>query len=115
MAARHIVLAFSSAKPGCENEFNQWYAQHLTETLTVPGYVRAHRFVAAPGQPLPPAGQYLTVFEIEGDDPIAVYRQSWQAYLEWMTPSDANDIDSAVSWVYSPMAANPDGELFSTA
>jgi hypothetical protein len=105
MSIRHIVLAFSSAKLGREDEFNEWYALHLRETLSVSGYVRAHRFSAVSSQPLVPAGRYLTIFEIEADDPLATYTSCMEAYLDWMTPSDANDIDGAVSWIFSPMEA----------
>ena len=47
-----------------EEEFNDWYNWvYIPTYLTVPGVIRARRFVAVDGQP-----KYLTVYEFERAD-----------------------------------------------
>jgi len=61
-----------------EEEFNDWYNWvYVPDYLTVPGVIRARRFLAVEGQP-----KYLTVYEFERPD----VPQS----AAWNTVRDAN-------------------------
>lgn len=66
-----INLVFSEPPPGVtEEEFNEWYDEHLDEILAVPGFVSAQRFRIEPWTEDPDAkGQFrfLAVFELDGD------------------------------------------------
>jgi hypothetical protein len=53
-----------------EDEFNAWYDAHLSEILSIPGFVSAQRYrlesvVVDSEQPV--SYRYLSVYEIEGD------------------------------------------------
>jgi hypothetical protein len=61
-----------------EEEFNDWYNWvYVPDYLTVPGVIRARRFVAVDGQP-----KYLTVYEFE--------RADVPESKEWNTVRDSN-------------------------
>jgi hypothetical protein len=47
----HLLVVFTSAKPGREKEFADWYGEHLIEQVAEGlGYVQAERFVSSPVQ-----------------------------------------------------------------
>ena len=67
-----------------EEEFNDWYNWvYIPTYLTVPGVIRARRFVAVDGQP-----KYLTVYEFERAD--VPDGEAWQpcAGIEPLEPAD---------------------------
>lgn len=69
---KHYLFHYANSKPGQENEFNEWYdGTHLGDVLAVPGMLAATRYrlepVAARSTGLPPPGEYLAVYEFEGD------------------------------------------------
>jgi len=67
MAKGVVVVATRPASAEHEDEYNRWYDEvHLPEILAIPGFVGARRF-RAPG-----SADYLTIYEIEGDDLQAV-------------------------------------------
>lgn len=66
--ARYIMMTFSNAVEGREDEFNKWYDEvHIAELLSVPGILAAQRFEQAPGVPGGPA-RHLALYEIETEN-----------------------------------------------
>jgi hypothetical protein len=65
MGDKNVNYVFGNARPGQQDEFNEWYGNvHLPEVLAMPGVVSAQRFdLLAPGfaQDFPAAHRYLAV------------------------------------------------------
>jgi hypothetical protein len=56
-----LLMAWMDVDPAHEDEFNRWCnTAYIPGYLTVPGYIRARRYLAVEGQP-----KYLTVYEFE--------------------------------------------------
>lgn len=103
MTRRHILIVTSAAQPGREAEFNQWYDQHhLADVCRIPGVVSGRRFDAVPTSPMPTPGPYMSIFEIEADDPLRVLaemnRRSQSG--EWSITT-ALDPAAVKMWIYS--------------
>jgi hypothetical protein len=66
-----ILLLFTNAEPGRDEEFNDWYdAVHLPEMLALPGMIRGSRFRLSDASPTSsdPSGKYLALYDLETDD-----------------------------------------------
>lgn len=71
--AKYLLIVPSSAKPGREDEYNDWYdGQHLADVCAIPGVVSGVRYEAHPTSPSKPDAAYVALYEIEADDPMAV-------------------------------------------
>lgn len=65
------LIVLSNAKPGCEDEYNDWYTDvHLADMLQVPGIVGAQSFRRILNQhdPGPYRWAYMALFECENDN-----------------------------------------------
>lgn len=68
---QYQLLAFTNAKPGRDDEFNDWYSNvHLGDVLKLPGVKAAQRFSLAETQHRagPHPWSYMAVYEIDIDD-----------------------------------------------
>ena len=71
--ARHVLTVFTNAQDGRDDEFNEWYDnQHLKHMLSVPGVLSADRYDLTDNSPFKPTHPYLTLYELEADDPMQV-------------------------------------------
>jgi hypothetical protein len=62
-----ILVVRTNAVPGREDEYNKWYdGEHVPEMLSIPGFVRAQRYVVHGPADAPPEFRYLAIYEIEG-------------------------------------------------
>lgn len=69
--ASYIYLIFTNAKPGREQEFNDWYTdEHLQDVLRIPGMKAAQRFRLSSMQRTAPPHPwtYAAIYDIETDD-----------------------------------------------
>lgn len=68
-----LLVSTNPPSPEQEEEYNNWYDDvHVPQLLErIPGVVGATRYAATPYGP-PITERYLTVFDIEADDPAAV-------------------------------------------
>jgi hypothetical protein len=69
----HLLLVFTAAVPGREEEYHRWYDErHLDDILALPGFVSARRYdgLQGPRSATAPPTRNLAVYEIEGD-PLA--------------------------------------------
>lgn len=75
---RYLLVGYCNAAEGRDEEFNEWYwNHHFGDFLDLPGVLSGRRFVPADAQlgevPLP--YRYLGLFEIECDDPGALFKE----------------------------------------
>lgn len=103
--ARHILMAFSNALEGTDDEFNRWYNEvHLGDVLKVPGYVAAQRFEVSSAQMMPdPPYRYVALYEVETDDLAATLRELQNMPPEELPVSATWDYDRCATWWYSPI------------
>jgi hypothetical protein len=103
--ARHLLMAFSNALDGLEDEFNRWYNEvHLGDVLKVPGYTAAQRFELSSTQMMPnPPYKYLAVYEVETDDLEATSTQLQSMPPEELPVTEAWDYDRCATWWFTPI------------
>jgi hypothetical protein len=106
--ARHVFLVFSTALPGRDAEFNQWYDQtHIFEALTSPGFVAAQRFRIADTQVMPSTESklppYVTIYELDTDDLPASVKGVIDGQAS-RTPTDTVDRSNALLAMYTACA-----------
>ena len=81
---RGIYLTLTNCEPDRHDEFNHWYSNvHLPHVLDADGLVRGRRYANA--RPEMGPSHYLGLYEIEGDDLLAVVegvRRKARARLE---------------------------------
>ncbi|AIT79819.1 hypothetical protein JI59_08545 [Novosphingobium pentaromativorans US6-1] len=95
-------MVFSDPKPGCEDEYNQWYNdEHIGDVLNAPGFVAARRFriAADPNAALP--HRYVAIYEMETDDPDKVMaeltRRSDQGVFQISSALDLNGVRTFIA------------------
>jgi hypothetical protein len=104
--AQYCYVVITDALPGREEEFNAWYDQrHLADVLRVPGFVAARRFkLAQPQSGLP--GRYLSLYEIETDDPQAALAElTRRAGTAQMVMSEALDSSKVSATLFAALGA----------
>jgi hypothetical protein len=104
MAKKNVMLVLSNAVEGKEEDFNHWYSDvHLADGLKVPGFVAAQRFKLSDVQRkgVPPAQwKYLTVWEIEADDPTEALAETARRVRTPQMPVPDNTITDIWAYVY---------------
>jgi len=92
---KYTYVFFTNAVAGRDDEYNQWYTnQHVPDVLKVPGFVAGRRFQLADTGVMgePPTHRYLTIYEVETDDPEATLAEL-NARAPEMVMSDSLNID----------------------
>ena len=99
---KFVLVVPSSAKPGRDDDYNEWYdGRHIHDLLAVPGVKSGRRFVPSAASPMPAPANYLAIYEIEADDAGAVMQAlNARAQAGDMPVSDALDFESAKMWVF---------------
>lgn len=72
------LLVFNQPVAGKESEYNRWYdSEHAPDVVSIPGFVRAQRYVIAPSQLLSGSEKpkYLVIYEIRTADLQGVYAE----------------------------------------
>lgn len=71
--ATALYLVQANPAVGREQEFNDWYEDtHLPEILQIPGFVRARRFQVTEATADKVNLEFLTIYELEGDEDTAL-------------------------------------------
>jgi hypothetical protein len=99
---RYVMVVQSRAMPGRDDDYNRWYDTiHFADICAIPGIKSGRRFEATPIQ-IGPAGQpYLSIFEIEVDDPATIMAEMGKrAASGLIRPTDALDHASTALWFY---------------
>jgi hypothetical protein len=103
--AKHILVVISNSSPGQEDEFNRWYTeQHLDDVLRVPGFVAAQRFKLSIDGPQSLSGRYLSIYEMDIDDPKTTFDVLAEAVQAGQMPiSSALDTQNLETAVFTPI------------
>lgn len=105
--AHYKLVVLSEPHEGREDEYNRWYNDvHLGEVVRVPGFVSAQRFrLHTPmGGEFP--HKYLSIYEVECDDPQKVLDGLVAATQAGeMDISGALDVESPVVGLFEPISA----------
>jgi hypothetical protein len=99
---KYVMVAFSAAKPGRDDDYNKWYDNfHLADICALPGVKSGRRFESTPlgvGSPMQP---YLSIFEIETDNPeVFMAEMGKRAGDGTMRMTDALDVESVALRVF---------------
>jgi hypothetical protein len=100
--AKYVMVVQSKALEGRDDDYNHWYDTiHFQDICDIPGVKSGRRFEATPIA-MGPAGQpYLSIFEIETDDPGAFAAELGKRSADGtMRQSDALDPSSVALWIY---------------
>jgi hypothetical protein len=88
VSGRGLLLVMTDVDPARESEFNRWYQEeHIRERLSIPGFLRARRFVAVEGRP-----KYLALYDLRGPEVLqsAEYlRRRNEGATEWTQRMEA--------------------------
>lgn len=74
---RYVLVGYSNAVEGREDEYNDWYwNHHFKDILALPGVTSGRRFTPANAQlgDLTPSFKYLGMFEVECEHPQDFFR-----------------------------------------
>ncbi len=78
--SKFLMVVQTSARAGRDDEFNEWYDnEHLDHMLSVPGVLSAKRYDLTENSPYKPTHPYLTIYELEADDPMQVLAEIGKA------------------------------------
>jgi hypothetical protein len=105
--AKFVMVVQSSAKDGRDADYNAWYDEiHMADILAIPGVISGRRFEATPVMMGPPGQPYLSIFEIEADDPAVVMGEMGRrAMAGEIRQSDALDAEASALWFYKDRTA----------
>ena len=100
--ATYVMVVQSRAKAGRDAEYNEWYDRiHLADICALPGVKSGRRFEATPIAIGAAGLPYLSIFEIETDDPGAMMQEMGKrATSGVIRSSDALDAPASVLWIY---------------
>jgi hypothetical protein len=87
------IIALTNPAPGKEAEYHDWYQHtHLPEMLSFPGANSAQRFKLVAKMMGADPNQYLAIYDIEVDDPMAFLAAVGEGYASGkMTLGTASD------------------------
>jgi hypothetical protein len=103
--ASYTLIALSNAKPGREEDYNQWFdGTHVPEVLAVEGFKSVQRLKLAPAQrtPGPHPYAFAALYRIETSDLAATLSGLGRA-VQNGTRTDASDPERRALWVFEPM------------
>lgn len=99
---KYIMVVNTDANPGQDEEFNRWYdEQHIADVCGVPGVKSAKRYTADPSSMTPAPGKYLTIYELETDDPAGIIAELGRRGAQNEFPlSSALNLETAKLTIY---------------
>lgn len=95
MSKKYTYVFFTNAVAGRDDDYNSWYTnQHLPDVLQVPGFVAGRRFRLSDTGTMgaTPQHRYLTIYEVETDNPEATLAEL-NARAPEMVMSDALNME----------------------
>jgi hypothetical protein len=100
--AKYVMVVQSNAVDGRDGDYNDWYDTiHFQDICDLAGVTSGRRFEATPIA-MGPAGQpYLSIFEIETDDPATLMAEMGKRSADGaMRQTDSLDPSSIALWFY---------------
>ncbi len=112
--SRHLLVVLANAAPGTDDEFNRWYDQvHVPQLLAIPGLVTARRYRLDQRQMRGTRKrpyEYLTLYEIESDDPKAVGDQIIERALDGhVVVSPTLDVANSLTLLFTEVDGDGSG------
>lgn len=104
---RYIFVAHSSAVPGREDEYNDWYVnRHLPALMQIPGVISARRYTPGEAQlgGAAPPFQYLAIIEIETDNPQTFLDEMRNRAIRGELPSSNTLAPGSTAVIWKPLA-----------
>ena len=103
--AKYLFLVFTTPQAGQDEQYNSWYNdEHLDDVLRAKGFTAAQRFQVAPQFGAPDILPYLSIYEIEADDPQAALADlSGRAGTAVMQISDALNSEASMTYLATPL------------
>lgn len=100
--AKYNLVVQSLAKPGRDDDYNDWYDnQHFADICAIPGVTGGRRLEATPMLKGEPGLKYLAIYDIETDDPGGFMAEMGRRAAEGLMPiSDALDPETVRMWLY---------------
>ena len=92
----------TAGKQGRDAGYNDWYDRfHLADICAIPGIQSGRRFEATPITVGAPGLPYLSIFEVETDDPkIILEEMGKRAASGVICSTDALDMEASIIWFY---------------
>jgi hypothetical protein len=96
------LIALSTPVAGKEDEFHDWYQNtHLPEIVALPGGQGAQRYKLVAKMVGADVNQYLALYDIECEDPMAFLGAIGQAAAEGrLTPTQSNDMGTVYTALF---------------
>lgn len=103
--AKFKLVALSTPVAGKEDEFHDWYQNiHLPQIVSMPGGVGAQRYQLVAKLMGSDPNQYLAIYDIEIDDPMAFLGAVGQASAAGkLTQTEANDMGTVYTALFSEL------------
>lgn len=100
--AKYVMVVQSNAVQGRDDDYNNWYDTiHFQDICDIPGVKSGRRFDATPVMMGPTGQPYLSIFEIEADDPADIMAELGKRSADGtMRQTDALDQTSFAVWFY---------------
>jgi hypothetical protein len=93
---KYVMVVHSSAKPGREAEYLDWYQNvHVGDICSIPGVKSGRFFEANPASPAKPAATYLAIYELDLDPALVLKGMAQMGQSGRMRMTDAIDLASA--------------------
>jgi hypothetical protein len=105
------LVALSTPVAGKEDEFHAWYQnEHLPQIIALPGGQGAQRYKLVAKLMGADPNQYLAIYDIECDDPMAFLGALGQASAEGkLTQTDANDMGTVYTALFEEIGERVEG------
>lgn len=105
------LVALSTPVAGKEDEFHAWYQnEHLPQIIALPGGQGAQRYKLVAKLMGSDPNQYLAIYDIECDDPMAFLGALGQASAEGkLTQTDANDMGTVYTALFEELGERVGG------
>jgi hypothetical protein len=103
---QYRLLAFTNAKPGEDEAFNDWYTNvHLADVLKLPGVTSAQRFRISDTQLRPGSSpfEYMAIYEIDIDNIEVTLSALRSASGTPEMPLSPAMQDKRMVWIYEPI------------
>lgn len=97
------LVALTRPQPGREAEYHEWYdTKHLPELVNTFGMAGAQRYKLAARLMGSDPNEFLAIYDIEADDPMALLGAIGEASKAGqLTPSDAQDFGTCYTALFT--------------
>lgn len=95
--AYYFMMVYNNPVAGREQEYDQWYLEHVPEVLQRPGFTLAQRYAAIDSELGPPPRRFVTLYQIVTNDIAGFYRGFGPPPAAGSAPPNPGPIDMATN------------------